>query len=71
MAKREKKMCDRPEIRFERQRRIGIPGASGQLRCGPNVRLERRQPAFSGYWLDYSICVPLQQFSKLCFYSKA
>jgi len=49
-------MCDRSKIPFERQRRIEIFGASGQLRCGSDVHLERHQLTFlHGSRLDSSI----------------
>jgi hypothetical protein len=51
-------VCDRSKIRFERRRRIEIPGASGQLRCGSDVRIERHQSAFTAAgWLHlFNLC---------------
>jgi hypothetical protein len=51
-------MCDRSEIRFEGLRRIGISGASGQLHCGADIRLERHQHAFTaaGRLHPFNLC---------------
>jgi hypothetical protein len=51
-------VCDRSEIRFEGLRRIGISGASGQLRCGADIRLERHQHAFTaaGWLYLFNLC---------------
>jgi hypothetical protein len=51
-------MCDRSEIRFEGLRRIGISGASGQLHCGADIRLERHQHAFTaaGWLHPFNLC---------------
>jgi hypothetical protein len=51
-------MCDRSKIPFERQRRIEIFGASGQLRCGSDVHLERHQLTFTaaGWIHPFNLC---------------
>jgi FAD/FMN-containing dehydrogenase len=51
-------MCDRSEIRFEGLRRIGISGASGQLHCGADIRLERHQHALTaaGWLYPFNLC---------------
>jgi hypothetical protein len=60
-------MCDRSEIRFERQRRIGIFRASGQLHCGRTFVLNDASPlsAAAGWTHPFNLCASAAIFKIL------